>query len=272
MTNTDRHQLADRWHSGQPTGWVMTYKLDPGQIVVAKRRPFRIDRVTELPTDKWPDKFVEVWRDQGMPDPHTWRTRPMRVNGYWEGPGADTRNHGTISPANHSWSTLPEHYAVCHKCLELPPCRHVHNERVMQRATERMAEDMAILPGSCHGCREPITKRQKSFTFPGANLVRPDLGDNSAIFHTRGRCFSAVDAYDKRWAKAEEGRERLFFCGGTMTIHYDDTAECDNPRCVAKGAHRDLVDHQCRVWHRPGPGSLAPGCWCVYGAEQEKAA
>ena len=29
---------------------------------------------------------------------------------------------------------------------------------------QRMEKEMAILPGTCHACKEPITRRQKSFT------------------------------------------------------------------------------------------------------------
>jgi hypothetical protein len=286
MTQTPSNP-ADRWYSAQHTDHCVTNKLEQGQIVIAGRRPFRIDRVAELPSEKWPEEFVSVWLDRGMPDAEEWRDRPMRVTGFWEGPDADTRGHGTTAPASHMWDVLPEHYAVCHKCFELPPCRHVHNERVMQRATARMTEDMSILPGTCHGCREPITKRQKSFTFPGANLIRPDLGDHSAIFHTRSKCYGALTAYDKRWAAAEPDRTRLFFCEGARTIHHTGDVDCDNPQCLAKGDLKDLVDHRCSIWHRPGtPGRLYdamrdfgrnPGegndtCWCLTDADRRNAA
>lgn len=257
---------ADRWYCQQPTASRKTSSLKVGQVVVAERKPFRIDRVTEIPTEKWPDKFVQAWRERGMPDAETWDSRPMRVTGFWEGPDTDTRGYGVAAPASYIWSVLPEHYSVCHKCLELPPCRHVHNESIMKRATARMAEDMAILPGVCHGCREPITHRQKSFTFPGANLIRPDLGDNSAVFHIRAKCLGEVRSYDERWAAAEPGRSRLFFCEGTQTIHHDGSTECDNPECVAKGVHADVVSHRCRIWHHPGGSKSPAGCWCLSAA------
>lgn len=256
---------ADRWHSGQYTGHCVTAKLAPGQLVIADRRPFRIDRVVELPAERWPEKFVQAWRERGMPDPATWWDRPMRVTGFWEGADVDTRAYGVDAPAGHLWNVLPEHYSVCHKCLELPPCRHVHNKGIMERESERFAEQMALMPGVCHGCREPVTKRQKSFTFPGANLIRPDLGDNSALFHTRSRCYGALTAYDKQWAAAEPDRTRLFFCEGTMTVHHDGTAECDNPACTAMGALTEFVDHRCRIWHRPDDRAVERGCWCLAG-------
>jgi hypothetical protein len=274
---------ADRWYSAQATEGRSTTRLTTGTIVIAGRRPFRIDRVTELPTDQWPDKFVTAWREAGMPDVEQWASRPYRVSGLFEGPNADDRLHSTAAAASHLWDVLPEHYAVCHRCFELPPCSHAHNERITALATERMEEDMAILPGACHGCRGPITKRQKAFTFPGANLIRPDFGDDSAIFHTRGRCYYALTSYDKRWTEAEEGRERFFYCDGTVVHHHDGTDECDNPQCVGKGAMRKLVDHRCQIWHRPDtdarlygamrdfgqePGEGHDTCWCVSGGRR----
>lgn len=259
---------ADRWYSGQPTGRTPTTTLTTGTLVIADRRPFRIDRVTELPHDEWPERFLTAWREQRIPDPAEWWSRPYKVGGLFEGPNANDRLHSTIAPADYLWDVLPEHYAVCHRCLELPPCSHAHQNRIAEQATERMERDMAILPGACHGCREPITRRQKSFAFPGPNLIRPDLGDNSAIFHTRGKCYGALTTYDKRWAAAEPDRTRLFYCDGMRIHHYDGTPECSHPECVAKGDMANLVDHRARIWHRPGPSSRMADCWCLKGATQ----
>jgi hypothetical protein len=256
----------DRWRPDQRTAWTQTFDLDKGDVVVADRKPFLVDRITEIPAEKWPKDYVDAWLKQNMPDTQTWRGRPIRVSGFWQNPGADTRLHGTIAPACHAWDVLPEHYSVCHKCLEIPPCRHVHNETVMRNATAKMARDMAILPGSCHACKEPITRRQKSFTFPGANLIRPDLGENSAIFHTRRKCMGSLQAYDKRWAAAEEGRRQFLYCDGRLTIHYDQSSECTEPECTAKGELADCVTHKVRIWHHPTDGSrVARGCWCLVG-------
>jgi hypothetical protein len=255
----------DRWRPSQPTAWMTTEELEPGNIIVAGRMPFLVDRLEELGSERWPQEYVDLWLKQEMPDAKTWRSRPVRVHGYWQNPGADTRLHNTVAPARHAWDVLPEHYSVCHKCLEIPPCRHVHNETVMRNATAKMARDMAILPGSCHACKEPISKRQKSFTFPGANLIRPDLGDHSAIFHTRHKCLDAMQTYDKKWAAAEPGRSRLLYCEGRQTRHYDQSTECTNPECTGKGALADCVDHSMRIWHHPQGDRVTRGCWCVAG-------
>lgn len=255
----------DRWRPSQSTAWTETCELEKDDVIVADRKPFLIDRIQEIRSDQWPQEYVDLWLKQEMPDAETWRSRPLRVHGFWQSPGADTRLHNTIAPAKHTWDVLPEHYSVCHKCLELPPCRHVHTETVMRSATAKMARDMAILPGACHACKEPISTRQKTFAFPGANLIRPDLGDGSVIFHTRRKCFNAMHAYDKRWAAAEEGRRRFFYCEGTQTIHFDQSTECTEAQCTATGELKDWVDHQCRIWHHPQGSRVARGCWCLVG-------
>lgn len=259
MTNTITYSV-DRWYSGQPTRARSTGKLQPGDIVIADRKPFRVREVREIPNDLWKDAFVNAWHAAGRPDAETWHNRPMDVHGFWETPDAEGRSCGVQAPLGHMWNVLPEHYSVCRLCSELPPCRHVHNERVMAHASERMDEVMAILPGLCHSCCEPITARQKSFTFPGPNLLRPDLGDNSAIFHTRSSCYGDLASYDKRWAAAEPERQRLFFCEGTQTWHHGGSSECDNPNCLGQGDMVKLVNHRAQIWHHPEHES---GCWCL---------
>lgn len=254
----------DRWRPSQATAWEKTEDLEPGNVIVAGRMPFLVDRLEDVTPERWTQDYIDLWLKQEMPDAQTWKSRPIRVHGYWQNPGADTRLHSTVAPARHTWDVLPEHYSVCHKCLELPPCREVHTDTVMRNATAKMARDMAILPGVCHGCREPISKRQKHFTFPGTNLIRPDLGDSTAVFHTRGDCYGYLHGYDKRWAEAEPDRVRFFYCDGTQTQHHDDSLECSNPACTAVGGLKDLVEHKVWVRHHPRMRE-AKGCWCLAG-------
>jgi hypothetical protein len=240
---------------------IDTDKLTPGTLVVWERRPYRVVEVRKREQANWPEKYRQAWVKQNMPDPATWYCRPrVIVLRSEEDPTAKPLN--LEGPNHYSWHTLPEHYPICRLCKEIPPCRHVHTERVMERATEKLEKEMALLPGVCHGCREPISKRQKHFTFPGANLIRPDLGDNTAVFHTRNDCYGFLDSYDKRWAAAEPGRSRFFYCDGTQTVHHDDSSECSRPDCVAKGAHKDLVQHAMWVRHHPQLEG-ARGCWCL---------
>lgn len=116
---------------------------------------------------------------------------------------------------------------------------------------------MAILPGTCHACREPVTQRQKSVRFTGPNLIRPDLGDDSVVFHLRGSCYGSVQAYDERWARAT-GKPRRFYCQGTRAVHHNGEQECtEGATCPGD------VDHAMSVWHYPGVNASYSGCWCL---------
>lgn len=204
----------DHWSPHGPWGrhldTAVTPRLRPGHLVVLYRQPHRVlDAPQPTPRNEWTQRFADKWMEHGMPDLDGWQFRPYTVVARHED-RPDSRPARVLGSVNLSWWLLPEHYSICRLCHELPPCTHVHNEQIMEEAGQRMERALAILPGSCHGCREPVTARQKSVTFPGPNLIRPDLGDNSAIFHTRKGCIDSLHLYDWRWAAAEEGRERMF--------------------------------------------------------------
>jgi hypothetical protein len=247
----------DDWWPTERTGFRGTERLKPEFLVIWDRQAYRVIEVRERDEVDWPERFRQAWVNAGMPDPKTWSSRPMVVVVRRDEQPTAKPLH-LCAPASASWRTLPEHYAVCRLCHEIPPCRHVHNKTIAERATERFEKEMAILPGMCHACREPITRRQKSVGFPGPNLIRPDLGDDSAIFHLRTKCHGSVRAYDERWAKAT-GKARRFFCEGTLTVHHNGELECTDPATCPSGE----VDHRARIWHRPGRSHVAAGCWCL---------
>lgn len=254
----------DEWRPAQGHSRLRatTGRLKPNSILVWDRQPYRLIEVRDRDEADWPQSYRDAWVKHGMPDPATWSYRPrVVVLRHDDQPQAKPLH--LLCPDSTYWYVLPEHYWVCRTCQELPPCRHVHNEAVMDRAAERMEKDMAIMPGVCHGCREPISSRQKSFTFPGPNLIRPDLGNDSAIFHTRNGCAGSMKAYDERWAAAEEGRRRYFYCEGTKTVHHDGTGECTTPDCLATGNLADWVEHKLWIQHHPRSGPEVQGCWCL---------
>jgi hypothetical protein len=251
----------DAWH---PSGGdrKSTTRIKPGMIVVWQRKPYRLVEIRERAHHDWPEEYRQGWAEHGMPDPATWYYRPMVVV-IRDVDNEQAKPQHLLAPASHYWDTLPEHYSICRLCGELPPCNEVHTERVMARAQERMEEEMAILPGCCHACREPITKRQKSISFAGPNLIRPDLGDGSAIFHLRSGCYREAQSYDERWAK-HTGSKRRMYCAGHQSIHIDGSKDCTElAECV--GAD---VDHQSREWHHPEHRlrpNLGVTCWCLAG-------
>jgi hypothetical protein len=248
----------DAWYPAQHgIGYAGTEGLARGVIVILKREPYRVVETREVDPANWPGAYLEKWTEAGCPDTATWRYRPIILVLRDERDDTAKALH-VQCPASTTWRTLPEHYFVCRRCGEIPPCREVHNERIAEQAAERFEERMAIMPGCCHSCREPITSRQKFHRFTGPNLIRPDLGDDSAIFHLRGSCRSGRDAYDKRWAEAAPGRRRSFYCNGSVAHHHDGTSSCSNPECPSAE-----VRHRSAEWHRPGVYGM--GCSCVSG-------
>jgi len=182
-------------------------QLQPGMLVIYQQAPHRIVELREYPEDLWPQQFVELWdqqfqwwmndpRDRPQPEKATWRDRPVVIVLQPDGGGEERHR---LFKASRVWDVLPEHYAVCRSCGELPPCRE---ERIEKATASQMAETlrmMAIQPGACTGCGETISGRQKSIAFPGPNLWRPDLADGTVRFHARGECDQWVRRYRQQW-------------------------------------------------------------------------
>ncbi len=255
IIDTTEWRLEQRGPGGLPT-----HMLEPGNLIVWDRKPYRVLQLDERDPNDWPEKYTARWLEHGCPDPVTWSERPLMLVVRHE-PEPDAKPVHLLARGGHWWTRLPEHYAICRLCGELPPCRDVHTDAVMAVATQKMEGIMAILPGCCHACREPATKRQKTITFEGANLIRPDLPDGSVVFHLRESCRYAAESYDKRWAAAEPGRRGKLHCEGRVRHHYDGTAECtEGAQCPGD------VEHRSAEWHRPVGGSPhTSGCWCVSG-------
>ncbi len=237
-----------------------TTDLQAGTIIVAERKPWRLVDIRPRPHINWNPDYLAVWEKHGSPDPEKWPYRPFALILVPE-LGDNKREHHCEAGGTIRWTVLPEHFSVCRLCGELPPCRHEYNEAVMEHATEKMTEAMAILPGFCHACREPVTRRQGSVRFEGANLIRPDLGDNSAIFHTRRQCWQTAKNYEDRWSSANPKLRRKLYCYGPAVYHLDGTIECD-----ATGLCPGDVSHGSYQHHIPaGGGYRASDCWCVSG-------
>lgn len=276
MISTD----PDRWYYIGEHRSAYTDKLNPGDIVVIDRQPYRLDEIAPRPHVNWNERYLTAWEHSGRPDSATWWKRPFALVLTRIPPSADAKPPAAQhmeAPGHHYWTVLPEHFAVCRLCGELTPCTDVHNERIMTRVSAEFADAMRILPGFCHHCKGPINRRQGSMRFEGPNLIRPDLGENSAVFHTRqsGGCFSAAFDYDKRWAAAETGRRGKLSCAGSVTIHLDGTWECSlGPECAGETdvlgdsmRHRG-GDSRCYRAFRDRNGRFVSGtdCWCTVTA------
>lgn len=183
-------------------------QLEPGLIVIHDRKPWRVLEVAERPIDLWGERYdqafdeaVQRWERYphgDRPERATWYQRPITIILVPDGDPKATPTH-LIGPASHDWPVLPEHYAVCVSCGELPPCPEELADREVQAQMVRTEVLMEIPPGHCLGCGEAITSRMKAERFPGPNLWRPDLGDGSAVFHARQECSGFADRYREQW-------------------------------------------------------------------------
>lgn len=193
------------WDKITAAGYV---QLAPGVIVVFERQPWVIVEIAERADDLWGDKYEDQWaatikaweaRPRGeRPERATWTGRPVAILIV---PAADPKSKPLhlIAPASYGWTVLPEHYAICAACGELPPCRHEIAEAEADEAMAKAEVLMEIPTGACLGCGEAITGRQKAQRFPGPNLWRPDLSDGSAVFHARQECAGDANRYAEQW-------------------------------------------------------------------------
>lgn len=196
----------ERWTTDQhDTDSLTTTELTPGTLVIWGKEPFRVLTVGDLNRGNWPDDWETLWEEAGHPDITTWPARPFWITVQNDRKTGDPER-GKIVPADGKWVTLPEHYSVCQRCGELPPCKETFTDRVLEVEGRRIEFEMRLVHGMCHACGRPVTGREHSTLFPGDNLVRPDLGTNTAVFHTRRSCLPVALAYQDRWMDAEEGR------------------------------------------------------------------
>lgn len=182
-------------------------QLRPGMLVILNRAPYRVVEIREEPDDLWPANYEAAWEEavdlrqryghgQEPLQRSTWRDRPMNVIVVPDGGGAEEHRMG---PASYVWQVLPEHYAVCRSCGELPPCSEELTDKAVDVQMVKSELLMAIPAGNCMGCGEGISARQKTVGFPGANLWRPDLPAGTARFHARQECSQWVDRYRRQW-------------------------------------------------------------------------
>lgn len=149
------------------------------------------------------------------------------------------------------FTVLPEHYAVCVTCGEIPPCADAWAEKVAEHATEWAARFET--PGVCPACQEPVTRRQESVRFE-ENLHVP-FGPQ-VVFHKRRKCLASAVSYDQSVASAT-GREPRLSCSGLLVQHIDGERECTNVTCPGwNKAHRNfsmcyVLDAKCN----------RPECW-----------
>ncbi|GGQ09970.1 hypothetical protein GCM10010266_36860 [Streptomyces griseomycini] len=212
-TRIGRHDWPDEGDNGTHM------RLRAGSIVVLDRQAWRILEINGYPSDRWPDSYEKAWRDhvelwwhanelrrannqavKPAPERAEFYKRPVVLVLRNENLPRSTPKHW-CAPASHDWRVLPEHYAVCRACGELPPC---HHGEYRWEGGPRWPEQNGGIPlmvpeGCCMGCAEPIRPRVRTVRFPGPNLWYPDLGEDTAVFHARASCADQVDCYRMQW-------------------------------------------------------------------------
>ncbi|MFH8714101.1 hypothetical protein [Streptomyces zaomyceticus] len=219
-----------RWLPDQPTligrhdwpdedGKGTHLRLRAGSIVVLDRRAWRVLEITGYPENSWPKSYEKAWRDhvelwwhanelrraenqafKPAPDRAEFYRRPVVLVLRDENLPRSAVKHW-CAPASMDWQVLPEHYAVCRACGELPPCHHgEYRPEGGPRRPEQSGGIPLIVPeGCCMGCAEQVKPRMRTVRFPGPNLWYPDLGDDTAVFHARSSCEDQVEYYRAQW-------------------------------------------------------------------------
>ncbi|MFE0651815.1 hypothetical protein ACFVZH_24815 [Streptomyces sp. NPDC059534] len=219
-----------RWLPDQPTligrhnwpdedGKGTHLRLRAGSIVVLDRRAWRVLEITGYPDNSWPKSYEKAWRDhvelwwhanelrraenqalKPAPDRAEFYRRPVVLVLRDENLPRSAVKHW-CAPASLDWQVLPEHYAVCRACGELPPCHHGEYcpEGGPRRPEQSGGIPLIVPEGCCMGCAEQIKPRMRTVRFPGPNLWYPDLGDDTAVFHSRSSCEDQVEYYRAQW-------------------------------------------------------------------------
>lgn len=226
--------------------------LEPGDLIEADRKAWRIVEVRAVPVVDWDDTDREYYERLAChpcnpappPAEEDWDRRPLYLIAIPADGGK--RHHVKIRPyrAPRAAWVLSPHYPVCKDCGELWPCREVEIVQEIDKQAAKLAELEKILPGCCWSCGDPVTHKQGSIRFEGDNLLLP--GAPSPVFHLRrkGRCLSDAHGYEKRWIAAEEGRRWRLQCPGKLVRHVDGDECSEGPLCPGGNAsHHTFIRH-----------------------------
>lgn len=129
---------------------------------------------------------------------------------------------GCVVGRTEWWVFRDEHFPLCARCGEPPPCREEWSTRVAGRAIAALKP--FELAGVCPSCKQPVSSRQESITYDD-NVVL--LGGPPVTFHLRRGCAGAAVLFDERWVAADPAhRVSRVVCPGAVTNHGDGTYDC----------------------------------------------
>ncbi|MFF4169775.1 hypothetical protein [Streptomyces sp. NPDC001744] len=217
-TSIGRHDWPDEGVEGTHL------RLRAGSIVVLDRQAWRVLEITGYPGNQWPEAYEKAWREhvelwwhanelrrannqavKPAPERAEFYKRPVVLVLRNDNLPRSTPKHW-CAPASQDWQVLPEHYAICRACGELPPCHHGEypREEGPRRPEQSGGIPFLVPQGCCMGCAEQIKPRMRTVRFPGPNLWYPDLGEDTAVFHARSSCEDQVECYRAQWQNEYE--------------------------------------------------------------------
>ncbi len=248
----------DRWTIGNV--YRRGHSAGEGDTIAWRHAIWRITHIRDHEHEGRPGKAITLHHVHG---PKLWTVNKHGDAGVWL-PAARTVFLDKIEGP----------YAVC-SCHGDPwPCQEIQQSHYADRQAQMLDEKMAgHQTGICPACREPITPRQKTVTYPGDNAEIP--GAPAPSFHTRGKCWSGASEYELQWIAVDPRRERILTwpkCSGILIVHADGTSECESgeavvgrgesqPDCRGHLTHDHGTQKSCYVgdaWL--APESDMPGC------------
>lgn len=220
-----------RWRSRQGKS-LYGRRPTPGQIIAHEYRPWRVLEVASIDPTTTPGEPQRSRREAYM---ITLRPAALVTLASHHDDDISLR-----IPGGYFLEVLPEHYALCVICQDLPPCRHDVQEKITARAMAQFAKYEQ--EGVCPACEEVITARQQKVPFP-VNIKIP--GGPPVVFHRRRQCFWSAVEYDREWAQME-GRPATLWCEGLLAVHGAGVGHCSLESCPGVGAgHRSMFQCGC---------------------------
>jgi hypothetical protein len=262
------------WRPAEVSGRYDRSRPKVGDVVAYDYRAWEVTHVRDAVATPEEEEqlagYVQQFRDQAQP----YRVSLRRVHGAPHERENDQHLIALRVPprAYGEFPTYAHGRVPLCSCHGHPwPCREHVEHLAAEAALKRAEREMAILPGCCPECGEPVTSRQKSITFGGPNVRNP-LAEGPT-FHLRRKCRHGARQYEELWVNDEPGRARSLLtlkCAGNLIVHGDGTAECfgaDGSDCPTVYAqHRSmsacyLQSHGCpRDCSRAGhPGTRVSG-------------
>lgn len=205
------------------------------------RRPPRAGEIIGFRYSAWRVVDVHVRQDIDLTDAEAARMshrgpRPFDLElEHLAGPRLDGVDRLLVRGEGQAWPWLYERFQVC-SCHGHPwPCLDYDRDVMARTLAKKARRELAgAAPGVCAGCREKLTDRQATLTFPESSLIVP--GAPGPTFHARRNdCWYAAYEYETHLRiPAHPTVDRIASCPGAgFTHHVGLRFECTaGPGCT----------------------------------------